>query len=95
MIHAIDYDDTFTAAPAFWSQVIELAESLGHVCYIVTARRDTEENREDVNAFLSHWGVDVTVFYTSLGSKIDFMRKRGITVSIWHDDDPVRLVHGH
>lgn len=45
---ALDYDGTYTADPALWDGFIARAKARGHSVWIVTCRRDTEENREEV-----------------------------------------------
>lgn len=91
---AIDYDDTFTADPSLWSKFINLAKA-NHRVIMVTARRDTEENNDQINADLDHWGCQIQVFFTSLSSKIKYMKDSGVEVNIWVDDDPRTLVNGH
>lgn len=92
---AIDYDDTFTADPALWSSFIQDAKLMGHSVCCVTARRCTEQNVDNINLQFDHWNCQIPVFFSNLGSKIAEMERRGIDVSIWIDDDPRRLVHGH
>lgn len=91
----LDYDNTFTADPKLWSTFVNLARSLGHRVIIVTARRETQENVDDINAMLDHWGCQMMVVFSSLGSKLHAVEKRGIKVDIWIDDDPEKLVRGH
>ena len=92
---AIDFDDTLTAAPELFSGMVELGKSNGHRFIVVTARRQTEENTDEINAFLDHWGCQMPIVFSSLGSKLHAVEKWGIEVDIWIDDDPTRLVHGH
>jgi hypothetical protein len=89
----IDYDDTFSADPAFWKDVLALAERHGHRCYIVTCRRDTDENREEI-------GPDQTGlprhrhYFTGLSPKRHYMESRGIKIDWWMDDLPESVIHG-
>lgn len=92
---ALDFDDTFTACPELWTSFVKQAEELGHTVYIVTARRNTEENRQEIREFLAGAGCDLQMVFSSLGSKIHAMKQRGIKVDIWIDDDPEKLVKGH
>jgi hypothetical protein len=92
---ALDFDETFTACPSLWAEFIGKAKAQGHRVLIVTARRATDENHETVNEMLAHWGCQIPVIFTSLGSKIDAMKRRDIKVDIWIDDDPASLVRGH
>lgn len=90
----IDFDDTFTADPKLWSTFVESAKGAGHRCIMVTARRDTEENSDAINAVLDHWQCQMPIVFSSLGSKLFAVEKLGIKVDIWIDDDPVTLVRG-
>lgn len=91
---ALDYDETFTADPQFFSDFIAKAKVAGHAVYLVTARRDTEENWEQIDADLTHWGCQVPIIFTSLESKLTACHRRGLKVDIWIDDDPKSLVNG-
>jgi len=92
---AIDFDDTLTADPRLWSLFINEAYTLGHYVICVTARRDTEENNEIIDQFMEEWGIDLPVYFTSLQSKVDYKKARGVQVDIWIDDDPKRCALGH
>ena len=92
---AIDYDDTFSADMKAWTEVIAVLQSAGHRVIMVTARRDTDENREGIKSWLDHFGVEgVPLYFTNLGSKLHWAESRGLKVNIWIDDDPRSLVHG-
>lgn len=92
---AVDYDGTFTADPVLFSSLIQNAKGAGHSVYIVTARRETEESCDQINADLDHWGCQCPVIFTALASKIDTCRRRGIEIDIWVDDDPRAVAYGH
>lgn len=85
----LDYDKTYTADPAFWDSVIRVANYHGHRVLVITARRDTEENRVEVQV------PGCRVFFTSLASKLWYSEHYGLDVDIWIDDDPKTVVHGH
>jgi hypothetical protein len=91
----IDYDGTFTADPTSWSAMIRLFRGNGHRFFLVTARRETEENVVEINDMLDHWGCQMPIVFSSLGSKLYAVEKRGIKIDIWIDDDPDKLVRGH
>lgn len=92
---AIDFDDTLTACPELWRRFIADAESNGHRVFLVTARRETEENVEIVREFMKEHGLSLPRLFTNLGSKLKAAELRGIKVDIWIDDNPEALVHGH
>ncbi len=92
---AIDYDDTFTACSELWANFILDAEAKGHRVIVVTARRDTDKNLLLIRETLASWGITLPIVFSSLGSKLDAVRRREIKVDIWIDDDPEKLVNGH
>ncbi len=92
---AIDFDNTLTADPKLWGNFIASAKTSGHRVICITARRDTDENREELQAYLEHWGLALPTFYTGLSSKIHWAKKNDIKIDIWIDDDPTTLVNGH
>ena len=86
----LDYDKTYTADPALWEEFIHNATLRGHRVWIVTARRDTEENRGIVVV------PSATVVFTGLAAKPWFMQhKRDVKIDIWIDDDPLTCAQGH
>lgn len=88
----IDYDDTFSSDPALWSDFIRIAESRGHRCYIVTCRRDTPENRDDIipQTGLPHY----RHIFTGLSAKRWACEQRSISIDVWIDDDPKCIDQG-
>lgn len=96
---AIDYDDTFTAAPEFWQEFITKAESCGHHCYIVTCRPDNQENRDDIIGDCDGVSHNTGLpkhrhYFTSLAPKRWYMEGRGIQIDIWIDDMPESVERG-
>lgn len=96
MTIALDFDDTLTADPQMWGAFIGSARDLGHLVYIVTARRGTEDNSRLIDGYLSEHNIEVDdVHFTDLASKLWHMGgKLGIHVDIWIDDHPESLVNG-
>ncbi len=88
MIVAMDFDDTYTLDPAAWDVVIRDLENAGHEVICVTCRRDTDENREKVQCG------QLTVYFTGLRPKREFMLRRGVKVDVWIDDDPNCVENG-
>ena len=95
MLIAIDFDDTLTADPIMFRTLIAVIHSFGHKTVCVTARRDTNENRLNIESYLRKYGIDLYVHYTALGSKVDHMERIGVKVDIWIDDDPRKCALGH
>lgn len=92
---AIDFDNTFTADPQLWGAFMSQCKSANHRVICVTARLPTQENLELIGEAFAEQGFDPTIYFTALGSKLDYMEKQGVKVDIWIDDDPLTLVRGH
>lgn len=92
----LDFDNTITANPEYFKSLVEMTIEHGVSIVIVTARRDTPENRETVKEFLAEHGFPkITAFYTNLRSKIKYMDEAGLHVDIWIEDDPLTCALGH
>jgi hypothetical protein len=85
---AIDFDDTLTADSQLWLKFVESAKSLGHRVICITARRDTEDNNETIDEWMTMHGVHLPVYFTGLSSKVEYAKKIGLKVDIWIDDQP-------
>jgi hypothetical protein len=92
---AIDFDETLTADPELWLDFVRKAKTRGHNVVCVTARRDTESNRDILRLWMWENDIDLFTHYTSLGSKLDHMERIGVKVDIWIDDDPRKCALGH
>ena len=95
MTIAIDFDDTLTADSELWRSFIENAKQLGHRVICITARRDTEDNRETVENWMTMHGIELLTWYTGLQSKVDYAKRVGLKVDSWIDDDLKRAALGH
>lgn len=92
---ALDYDGTFTAAPSIFAKFVLECQKAGHTVLCVTARRDSEENREHMKAIFNHFGIDIRIEFCNLKSKFETMAERGINISIWLDDSPHAILHDY
>ena len=81
----LDFDDTFTADPDFWTKFIELAISFGHTVICISGRRETFDNRRELESALPD-GIKVLLSYDQ--PKADHAREKGYIVDIWIDDKP-------
>lgn len=92
MIISIDYDDTWTADPEGWAQVVKLLRDRGHTVIGVTNRFDlpryTEAPKRDM---LPH--VSAIVFAGPL-PKRQAAKHYGYDVDIWIDDYPSAVDSG-
>jgi len=80
---AIDYDDTFTADPRAWREVIAVLQSRGHEVICVSARFKIFENQRELED-----ATGLRVILCNHNVKIDVVRKAGLHVDIWIDDQP-------
>jgi len=92
---SIDFDDTFTADPELWAVFVKLGTLSGHRFYCVTARHNTEENTDIINAAFEEVGIQMPIIFSNHGSKMDEVERRGIKIDIWCDDAPCAIVHGY
>ena len=84
LIISIDYDNTFTADTKGWAAVIAILREFGHTVICVSARENTERNREQIEGDLPN----TVVLLTTSQPKAEFARKSGYEISIWIDDCP-------
>lgn len=92
---AIDFDETLTLDAALWRGFVDACRAIGHHVVCVTARRDTDENRDTLAEWMRMHGIDLHTYFTGLGSKVEFMKAKGIKVDVWIDDDPRKCALGH
>lgn len=96
MTIGLDYDKTITRDIIFWYDFLRFATEYDHKIVIVTSRRDTEENRAEIEQFLfPSFRSDVPIVFCSLKSKIKVCQEQGYKIDVWIDDDPDTLVNGH
>ncbi len=79
---ALDYDQTYTADPTFWNNVIDMAKQKGHEIRIVTHRHHKHDKIEGLDG--------LEKIYTDGVAKKWFCEHRGDlwTPDIWIDDKP-------
>lgn len=87
LLIAIDYDDTYTAAPELWRRFIAIAQSLGHTVVCVTGR-DASMGTPGCLGEPDDLPPDVRVFITSGAAKRAYMEALGFKVDIWIEDTP-------
>lgn len=100
---ALDFDDTWTKHPKFWSEFVKLANKHGITVDIVTMRhRDIDRLTRHHERKLKAAGIN-EIFYVGAkdGSddplakpKKDSVADLGITYDVWIDDNPIGIVHG-
>lgn len=88
---AIDFDDTFTADPKLWTEVIQKIQERGHRIICVSARRDVLEHRQALQAVLPE---KVPILLSYDVPKREFALKHGYDVDIWIEDTPEAVYQG-
>jgi len=88
LIIAIDYDDTFSADPEFWTFVIEHGKSRGHAFVCVTARCGSPEDRHELREALPN----IPFHFSCDEPKADYARRYGLGIDVWIDDMPGWIV---
>jgi hypothetical protein len=77
---ALDYDNTITRDPLFWSSFIQMARQRGHEVKIVTSRAP----HMDIGV------KGIEVIYCSFKAKDQHW-----DADVWIDDDPKHIHHDH
>lgn len=85
---AVDYDDTITSDVSLWLQIISLFKSNGWSVMIVTGRRNTISNRQEIEQCVP----GVPVYFAYDQPKRDFMDSHGISIDVWIDDVPEMII---
>lgn len=82
---ALDYDETFTAAPVLWKMFIEICKQQGHNIKFVTFR-DSRWGNDDICADAYDCGIDI--IFTNGRQK-----QHVYEADLWIDDDPSTIVN--
>ena len=81
---ALDFDETISADPVFWSQFISLAQAHKHKVTIVTFRFEDDPDNDDIESFSSH--NEVAIVYCNAKQKSTCFE-----ADIWIDDYPLLI----
>jgi len=81
---AIDYDNTYTADPITFDQVIRLFQQAGHGVVCITNRTSDMKKQE----IMSSIGKLVPVIFAGADWKRDAATKNGYKIDFWLDDNP-------
>lgn len=84
----LDYDKTYTADTVLWNAFIKTSEARGHKVYIVTMRSNANPVKfpASVNRLITD------IIYTHDLAKQPFCERMGITIDIWIDDSPAKIL---
>lgn len=94
---AIDFDDTLTAAPDLWRTFCQTANVDGHGLFVITCRRNTDENKATVSDWLIANDIEIPVtkiLFTNLNSKLEHVAKLGLKIDVWIDDNVESILFG-
>ena len=89
---SLDYDDTYTRDPVLWNSFIESCINRGHIVYCVTARALYES--DDVFETIAKLIGRNKCIFVNHASKRDFMKRVGIQIDVWIDDNVDSIVFG-
>jgi HK97 family phage prohead protease len=89
---SIDFDRTFSAAPALWRSFILDATGRGNHVVCISRREDTEANREELRLAFGDLDLPRVVLCGPNTQKRDAAAQAGLDVDIWIDDYPEGIV---
>jgi hydroxymethylpyrimidine pyrophosphatase-like HAD family hydrolase len=90
MIIAIDYDNTYTADPTTWDNVIKTFQAAGHTVICVTARSEAMGL-----PVLNSIGKLIPCLFCEGAWKREYALKHGYKVDVWIDDSPEHIARQH
>ena len=94
LLLSIDYDQTWTAAPAMWRSFVEDAVGRGNRVAMITRREDTTANQDEIRSSLgdSFSALEQLVLCGPDVQKRAAAEAAGLSVDIWIDDTPETIV---
>ncbi len=92
MLIALDYDDTFTADPEYWKEVMLLSRKYGHKIHIVTMRCPIQDVIPEAEELLLDF--EVPIIYADGKAKREVTEALGHNFHIWIDDKPSGIDNG-
>jgi hypothetical protein len=78
---SIDYDGTYSAAPALWEAFAQTALAAGSQVIICTGR-----------AFPPDVQTALPIYCSAGQAKADYLREVGLAPDVWIDDDPGSVI---
>lgn len=87
---ALDYDNTYTAAPALWENFVEEAVKSKHAVRIITYRSVGADNEKLIEAAKK---LGVKVMFTAGTAKRKYCIDKGWEPDIWIDDKPESIIN--
>ena len=81
---AIDWDNTISADPAYFLQLIKILQNSGYKPFVCTLRAPDKENIDEIKRVLEE--TNIAIYLTNGKPKRRYMKKLGIKVHLWIDD---------
>lgn len=85
MLISLDYDKTWTTAPALWEGMVKTFKAANHRFVCVTSRAATEANKKELAGSI---GKHMPIVYCNHQPKVEEANKAGYQPDIWIDDRP-------
>lgn len=85
LLFGLDYDETYTASPAFFDALVMLCETYGHKVVLVTNREGHGLHGEEVRMAIGEF---LPIVFAGSKWKRDAAKEAGYEVDIWIDDTP-------
>ena len=81
---AIDWDNTISADPIFFLQLIKKLQQTGYKPFVCTLRSPDKDSIEEIKAVLEE--TNIAIYLTDGKPKRRYMKKLGVKVHLWIDD---------
>ncbi len=85
MLIALDYDNTWTKAPALWADMIKAFKDKGHSFVCITSREETTANKKELAGSI---GQHMPLVFCNHQPKAQQAEQAGYKPDIWIDDRP-------
>ena len=88
---ALDYHNTYSADPKFWDTFIYMCWMRKFEVYCITHHTGEKQNEKLMDSIGKILDSDHIIF-TMGKAKMDFVKKLGIEIDIWIDNNPIHII---
>jgi hypothetical protein len=88
---ALDYHNTYSADPKFWDTFIYMCWMRKFEVYCITHHTGEKQNEKLMDSIGKILDKDHIIF-TMGKAKMDFVKKLGIEIDIWIDNNPIHII---